>query len=117
MMQLMLLILKKTECIDELLKALAQNGIKGGTIVDANGMGEALLDMEELPVFGTLRKFMSTENKHMAKILMIAIKDNQVVHASNVIKSVVGDLSKPNTGIIITLPIYYCEGLVESDAA
>lgn len=115
-MQLLILILKKVELMDELLKELAAHEIKGGTIVDAHGMGAALVDMEELPMFGSLRKLLASENKEEAKLLLMAVKDEQVIPASKVIKDVIGDLSKPNTGIILTLPIFYCEGLVDSNA-
>ena len=115
-MQLLILILKKVELMDELLKQLAAHDIKGGTIVDAHGMGAALMSMEELPMFGSLRQLLGTAGKEEAKLLLMAIKDAQVIPASKVIKDVIGDLSKPNTGVLITLPIYYCEGLVDSDA-
>lgn len=115
-MQLLILILKKVELMDELLKQLAAHEIKGGTIIDAHGMGAALMNMEELPMFGSLRALLGTEGRESVQLLMMAVKDSQVIPTSQVIKSVVGDLSKPNTGVLLTLPIYYCEGLVDVDA-
>ncbi len=115
-MQLLILILKKVELMDELLKQLAAHEIKGGTIVDGHGMGAALMDMDDLPIFGSLRAMLGTEGREEAKLLLMAVKDEQVIPASKVIKDVIGDLSKPNTGILLTLPIYYCEGLVDSNA-
>ncbi len=112
-MQLLILILKNVDIIDELLKKLAENNIKGCTIVDGHGMGESLSNMDDFPMFGTLRTLMSTNAKNPSKILMMAVKDDQIIPTTNVIKSVVGDLSKPNTGIMLSVPVYYCEGLVD----
>ena len=53
-MQLLVLILKKVELLDSLLKELANGGVRGGTIVDGTGMAEALVNMEDLPMFGVL---------------------------------------------------------------
>lgn len=112
-MQLFILFLKKVEVLDQLLKALGNNGIKGGTIVDALGMGESLANMEDFPYFRLLRQYIDSETHEHTKLLMMAIKDQDVVKTSSIVKEVVGDLGQPNTGVIITLPILYCEGIVE----
>ena len=41
-MQLFMLILKKTEVIDTLIHELFEAGIKGGTIIDGEGMAASL---------------------------------------------------------------------------
>lgn len=110
-MQLLILILKRVELMQRLLKELAEKGIHGGTIIDAHGMGESLANMEDLPMFGALRQILSNEEKESTKLLLFVVRDDQVVPTTQEIKAVIGDLSKPNTGILFTLPIYYCEGL------
>lgn len=112
-MQLLILILKNVEIIEKLLKKLAENNISGCTILDGHGMGEALADMDDMPMFSTLRAMMATNHKQPSKVLLMAVKDEQIVKTTSVIKSVVGDLSKPNTGIMLSIPVYYCEGLVD----
>ena len=37
-MQVVMLVLNKTECLEELLEALLENGIHGGTVLDSTGM-------------------------------------------------------------------------------
>ena len=112
-MQLLILILKQVELIEQLLKELAENGIHGCTILDGHGMGESLANMEDMPLFGALRAMMATNNRQPSKVLMMAVKDDEIIKTTEVIKSVVGDLSKPNTGIMLSVPVYYCEGLVD----
>ena len=109
-MQVLFFILKQVELMNDILHALGEAGIKGGTILDAKGMGESLMNMEDIPMFGVLRSLLSNEEKEDVKILMFVVQDNEVVPTASAIKKVV-DLSKPNTGILFSVPIYYCEGL------
>ena len=62
-MQVLFFILKQVGLMNDILHELAEAGIRGGTILDAKGMGEALLNMEDLPMFGALRSLLSNEEK------------------------------------------------------
>lgn len=112
-MQLLVTILKKVNVMDELIKNLARAGVKGATILDGTGMAESLMDMEDLPLFGVLRRIMSDEEREVSKVMMIALKDDMVQDVMKIIKAVVGDLNEPNTGIMFTLPIANFEGIGE----
>lgn len=112
-MQLLILILKKVDLMDKLLKKLAECGVKGGTILNGTGMANALVNMEDLPMFGILRSILEDEDKEEIKVLMFVLKDEQVMVTRNTIKSIIGDLSTPNTGIMFSIPITYVEGLGE----
>ena len=110
-MQLLVLILKHVELVNELVKELAEAGVHGGTSIDGTGMAGTLANMEDLPMFGILRRVLSDEEKELSKILLFVIKDEQAAEARAVIKRVAGNLNKPNTGILFSLPITYVEGL------
>jgi hypothetical protein len=112
-MQLLVLILKKVELMEELIKKLAECGVTGGTILDGSGMAKALVNMEDLPVFGVLRQLLSDEEKEVCKVMMFVLKDEQVMTTRKTIKKVIGDLKEPNTGIMFAIPITYVEGLGE----
>ena len=109
-MQVLFLILKQVGLINDILHELAEAGVRGGTILDAKGMGESLLSMDDIPMVGVLRHLLSNEEKEDVKVLMFVIPDDEVVPVASTIKKVV-DLSQPNTGILFSVPIYYCEGL------
>lgn len=111
--QLLVLILKKVELIDELIKKLAESNVTGGTIVEGSGMAEALLDMEELPAFGLLRQILGDNEKEPCKIMMFVLKDEQAITTRKTIKEVTGSLEEPNTGIMFAVPITYVEGIGE----
>ena len=111
-MQVLILILKQVDLMNDILHELAEAGIRGGTILDAKGMGESLLSMEDIPMFGAIRQLLSHEEKEDVKLLLFVVQDDEVVPTASTIKKVI-DLSKPNTGILFSLPIYYCEGLTK----
>lgn len=111
-MQLLILILKQVDLMNDILKELKEAGIKGCTQVDAKGMGEALMNVEDFPMFGALRQMLNNEERENVKLLLFVVQDDEVVPTSKTIKKVV-DLEKPNTGILFSLPIYYCEGLTK----
>ena len=110
-MQLLVVILKNEKIMDNILKKLAEEGVKGGTILEGKGMGEELLNMEDIPMFGTLRKLLrSDEDMEKTHVALFVISDEQVVTARETVKSMV-DLKEPNTGIMFVVPITYVEGL------
>lgn len=110
-MQLLILILKKVEIMDELIKELATAGVKGATILEGTGMAEALMNMEDVPIFGMLRRVLSNEEKEPSKVMMVALKDTMVKTTCDVVHNVMGDLNEPNKGILFTIPISYIEGI------
>jgi hypothetical protein len=112
-MQLLVLILKKVDLTNELMKQLAESGIKGGTTIDGNGMASALINIEDLPIFGMLRSILVDEEKEVCKVMLFILEDEQVTVSREVIKKVIGPLNVPNTGIMFTIPINNVEGFGE----
>lgn len=111
-MQLLTLILKKENLLDDILKALAEEGVKGGTILDGKGMGEELANMEDLPMFGMLRRALKDEDKETVKVALFVVRDEQVVDLRNTIKKFI-NLKEPNSGIMFVVPLTYVSGFEE----
>lgn len=112
-MQLLTLILKNDRIMDNILRELAEEGVKGGTILEGKGMGEELVNMEDLPMFGMLRRVLADEEKPSCKVILFVLRDEQVVEARETIKRIV-DLKEPNSGIMFVVPLTYVEGLSSS---
>lgn len=113
-MQLLVLILKRLELVDELIKELAEAGLHGGTMIDSTGMASVLENYEDFPMFGMLRKILDEgTEKEMSKMMLFVIKDEELEMATKVIKGVTGDLNGPNKGIMFSIPVSYVEGLGE----
>ncbi len=108
-----MLILKKVEHTEEIIHKLAESGVRGGTILEATGMANTLLDMEDLPIFGMLRHMLDSGEKEKSKVMMFVLEDQAVGSAKEVIKNIIGDFTKPNTGIMFSIPITDVEGFGE----
>ena len=59
MMQLLVIVLNKLECLDKLLTALEEEHIPGATILDSRGMAQQLEGHDELRFLGSLRMLMN----------------------------------------------------------
>lgn len=114
-MQLLILILKRVDLVDSLIHELAEHGVHGGTIIDSTGMANVLSNMDDLPMFGMLRKVINREEgtKEQCKTMLFVLKDSEVENARKIIRRVLGDLSKPNTAVMFSVPVTSVEGLGE----
>lgn len=112
-MQLFIVILKKADVMDELIRQLARAGVKGATILTGTGMAEALVNMEDLPLFGMLRRIMSDKDPEDSKVMLIALDEDMIGKVKEIIKSSVGSFEGPNTGVMFSVPILSFEGIAK----
>jgi nitrogen regulatory protein PII len=111
-MQLLFLVIKRVELVDEIMHALATAGIRGGTCIDSMGMAKSISDMDNLPMIGVLRALLSGEDPDQkGKTIFVAVHEDQVQTARNAIVSVTGDLTQPNAGVLFGVPITFAEGV------
>ena len=108
MMQLLVIVLNKLECLDKLLTALEKEHIPGATILDSRGMAQQLEGHDELRFLGSLR--MNPAHKENKMIFMV-LDGEKVRTVSRVVNEVTGGLDQPDSGILFTVPISYVEGL------
>ena len=113
-MQLLTLILKNDRKMDEILKSLAEEGVHGGTILEGRGMGEELVNIEDIPMFGMLRRVLKDEETPNCKVIIFVLRDEQIVEARKTIKRIV-NLKEPNSGIMFEIPITYVSGLSDEE--
>lgn len=111
-MKLLIFILNNNDILEKLLKAISSAGIRGGTTIESKGMGRQLSKTDDSPLFGSIRKFFNPDRENNTTLLF-ALNEEQVKIVVKIINEIVGDLSKPNTGILFVLPIEYVEGLVK----
>lgn len=114
-MKLLTMILKKTELISDLNDELKNIGIHHGTIIDAKSMTNGLRAWSDdsIIIGGVLRRAKNFEYNEDCKVLMFVLEDEQLENAKKVIEEVVGDISKPGTAVMFTIPIDFAEGLGE----
>ncbi len=109
-MHLLFFILKKVDLMEDVLKHLAEHNITGGTILEGVGMAEALVNMEDLPLFGILRKALAGEEREICKIMLFVLPDEKIAETRKIINETVS-LSEPNSGILFSVPLSFVEGL------
>jgi len=111
-MKLLFFVLNKTEKLDAVLTAFALKDICGATVLDSMGMARLLShkhDEDEIPFLGSLRAFLNPE-REKSNVIFTVIQDCQLTDAVNAIESVVGDLSRKDTGVVFSVPIDFMKG-------
>ncbi|CAM2906291.1 hypothetical protein HAHI6034_07405 [Hathewaya histolytica] len=111
-MQMLVFVLNKIDLLDDIISELTKSGIRGATVIDSTGMATVLCesDHSEIPIFGSL-KMLLNGSRPFNKTIFTVLKDDEVQIAIEAIKKVAGDLSKPNTGILFSLPVNFVEGI------
>lgn len=108
--QVLFLVLNKIEILDRLLIALNKAGVRGATVVSSIGMAHAIANCEESHIISSMRAFFVSDREEN-KIVFMVVDDEGAATARKVIHEVVGDLSKPDTGIMFSIPTLFVEGL------
>ena len=100
MMQVVFVVLHKTELLQDLLTKLKKAGVSGGTIIDSQGMISYIQESDESYILGSLRLFLE-QARPDSKTMFFIIKD------------ALGGLENHNTGIAFAMPITRVEGVVK----
>lgn len=111
-MQLLVHITNHENTVNPIMQKMMDAGIHGATIVDCEGMLAAVnADSVNAPsIFGGLRQFVNPDRPHN-KMIMVALKDEEIETAVKIVHEVSGDLKLPNTGVMFCLPITRWEGV------
>ena len=105
----MVLILNKTEVLENLLEGLSAAGIGGATIIQSSGLAMTLQKMNSSFLSQSIRSMLTGDEEDNRTVLSV-INDDQLETVRKVIYNTVGDLSQPNTGIMFTIPLDFVEG-------
>lgn len=107
---MLVLILNKTELLDELLIAFSDAGINAATVLNSVGMAQQLSKLEEDRIVATLRPFLASDHTEN-KLVFTIIKKEDIPIARQTVREVIGDLSEPDTGILFAIPTIFTEGI------
>ncbi len=108
-MKLLVLVLNKTEDLNELLEKFLDMGIRGATVIDSHGMGRIL--STHVPLFGGLSHLFDGDRPVNKVIFSIIDNEEKVRQAIELTNKIVGDLKEPGTGVIFTLELDQVVGL------
>lgn len=115
-MQLLFFIPANSDVIAPILSDLVKKQIKGATVIPCEGMLHALYDadIEPPPIFGALRRLSNPAHAE-GKIMLLAVDDGMVPAVLETVRTHTGDLNKPDTGVLFTVPISYSEGVAHNE--
>jgi nitrogen regulatory protein PII len=113
-MKMILFVLHDIKKLQDLLDAWQEAGVGGATVLASTGIGrihQASALRDDLPVMPSLSDFFKQED-NLSRTLFSVVKDDatvQKVRAAT--KRVIGDLSRPDSGLFVVLPVELADGL------
>lgn len=115
-MLLLICVLNKTECLEDILTEFAANGIHGATVLESRGMAHILAEASEFRIMDSIVKLLNLDNSE-SKTFFMVIKNEMLPEVSDIINDVTGGLDRPDTGVIFTVPVNYTEGFGKNNVA
>lgn len=106
-MYLMICVLDDTSHLEAVLEAWTKAGIPGVTILESTGVQrvQQRACREDIPLFMGFSRLLRTD-QYCHNTLLAVVENMEVVHeAVAATEAIIGDLSRPHTGIICALPV------------
>ena len=105
-MFMVMLVLDDPHQLDAVLESWAEHGVTGATIVESTGLHRR---RKHIPMrYAYAESLVETGNA----TLFVAVKDEDMVKAClAAAEDIVGDLSGPNTGVLMAWPIAIAKGI------
>ncbi|HZK33588.1 MAG TPA: hypothetical protein VFC60_03715 [Tissierellaceae bacterium] len=113
-MNILFLVLNKTEYLDEILDAFVEIGVRGATILDSQGMGSALSKSgKDIPFFGGLRALLDNTRPYNKTVFTVIEDEETLDKAVKEVKKILGNMSEPGVGLMFTLPVGEIFGMTD----
>jgi len=111
-MFMILCVVHDSEKCEPLLKAWENAGVTGATIVHSTGLGRMHGNglRDDLPLFPGLDDLLEHEEYFNRTIFSIVEQEESVDLVVQATEMVLGDLSLPNTGLLVVLPVLRAYG-------
>jgi nitrogen regulatory protein PII len=106
-MELLVIIIKQTQFLDDILTGFVDIGIRGATVIDTRGMGQILT--ANVPIFAGLKDLMPGGNIGNYMIMSV-VRSEQVAKAIDLIREIC-DLGAEGAGVAFTVPVSNVFGL------
>ena len=103
-MKALVLVLNKTEKLNDILEKFMEVGVTGATILDSQGMGQALIE-GEIPLFGGVLRSVMDNNRPYNKTIFTLVNDEDMRAAKSAVKDVLGDMNQPGVGLMFTVDV------------
>jgi nitrogen regulatory protein PII len=116
-MSLILFVLHDPEKLRELLDAWKEAGVGGATVLFSTGLGrihQSAVLSDDLPLMPSLEDFLP-KVEHLSRTIFSMVEDEAIVdRVIAATERVVGDLTQPDKGLFMILPVSRVYGLRHS---
>ena len=102
-MNLLIIILNKSEYLNDLLSILVEAGISKATILDSEGLGQHLA--HDIPIFAGLKSLVGDSKTYNKTILAIIDDVSVLSDLKKLLKETEIDFSDDGMGIMFTVPV------------
>lgn len=109
-MQALFIILNDGEKIQEITHSLKDKGIRGGTILDGQGLYRDYEYKGDNPRKSGSLLMMLSQGRPLKKILLCVLPDDQVTLACDAVSAVIGDLNREGTAVAFSVPVDFNYG-------
>ena len=107
-MKLLIAIINDPDYVTDILDEFYQKDIRGATVMDSMGMAHIMA--HQVPFFSRFAEFGEDPQRNKT-IFTVVRTDEERERIVEAIESIIGDLNKSDTGIVMTLPLDFCKGL------
>ena len=117
MAYLVVLILDDGDKRNAILDAWESAGVKGITILGSTGIGRVRRAglRDDLPLMPSLQDLLYGETSHHHTLFSVVESQEQVDALVKTTRSIIGDLSQPDTGLLFIVPVLQVYGLQKLD--
>ncbi len=108
-----LFVLHNPDLCEDLLNAWEEAGVRGATVMHSTGLGRMRGSdwMDDIPLFPSLEA-LSEHEEYFSRTLFTVVESEAFVdRLVKATESVVGDLTQPETGFLVVLPVMRVYGL------
>lgn len=113
-MYLVMFVLDDPEKVHDLLNAWEEAGVHGATVLHSTGLGRIRRQTgyrDDMPLIPSLESLMEHEESFSRTIFTVVQSDEMVDRVVEATQALIGDLSQPNTGFLVVLPVAKAYGL------
>ncbi len=102
-MELLVAVINQQELLDDILSGFLELGITGATVINSEGMAHVLT--HDIPIFAGLQTLISRSRPQNQTLFSVIEEEEKVEAAIALIQDVCGDMARPATGIVFTVPV------------
>jgi nitrogen regulatory protein PII len=106
-MKLVLIVLNRTDLLEEVIEYFVEVGVKGGTVLDSVGMGKIMA--YDIPIFAAFKELM-IGSKASNKVLFTTVDNNEIDDFMAGLDKII-NFNEPGTGVAFTFNIEEVYGL------